>query len=61
MNVIQDITVQTAEGTRQTAKSVSELVQLAAELRRSVSGFKLPEHGAAEDPNVAEIPQAQAS
>jgi twitching motility protein PilJ len=61
MNVIQGITEQTADGTRQTAKSVSELVQLAAELRRSVSGFKLPEHRIVPDPDMTEIPQAQAS
>jgi twitching motility protein PilJ len=61
MNVIQGITEQTADGTRQTAKSVSELVQLAAELRRSVSGFKLPEHRQVPDPDMTEIPQAQAS
>lgn len=42
MNVIQDITHQTAEGTQETAASVGELVSLAAELRKSVSGFKLP-------------------
>jgi len=58
MNVIQGITEQTADGTRQTAKSVSELVSLAAELRRSVSGFKLPERGAVQDPDVTAVPQA---
>jgi twitching motility protein PilJ len=61
MDVIQGITEQTADGTRQTARSVGELVQLAAELRRSVSGFKLPEHGAVQDPEDTAIPQAQAS
>jgi twitching motility protein PilJ len=43
MNVIQEITTQTSEGTNQTAKSIGNLSELASELKRSVSGFKLPE------------------
>ncbi len=43
MNVIQEITLQTSEGTTETAEAVAELAELAVELRRSVSGFKLPE------------------
>jgi twitching motility protein PilJ len=43
MNVIQEITTQTSEGTNQTAKSIGNLSDLASELKRSVSGFKLPE------------------
>jgi twitching motility protein PilJ len=42
MNVIQEITTQTAEGTNQTAESIGNLSELASELKRSVSGFKLP-------------------
>ena len=42
MNVIQEITMQTSEGTAETANSVANLTGLASELRRSVSGFKLP-------------------
>jgi twitching motility protein PilJ len=43
MNVIQEITTQTSEGSNQTAKSIGNLTELASELKRSVSGFKLPE------------------
>lgn len=43
MNVIQEITTQTSEGTNQTAKSIGNLSELASELKRSVSGFKLPD------------------
>ena len=42
MNVIQEITTQTSEGTTQTASSIGNLANLATELKRSVSGFKLP-------------------
>lgn len=41
MQEIQNITVQTSEGTRQTADSVEQLIDLAEELRGSVAGFKL--------------------
>ena len=43
MNSIRDISVQTTEGTGQTAKSVANLADLVRELRDSVSDFKLPE------------------
>lgn len=42
MNVIQDITSQTAQGTMATAKSIGNLSDLANELRGSVAGFTLP-------------------
>ncbi|WP_126452625.1 methyl-accepting chemotaxis protein [Sulfuriflexus mobilis] len=42
MNVIQEITTQTSAGTNETATSIGNLAELANELRRSVSGFKLP-------------------
>jgi twitching motility protein PilJ len=42
MNVIQEITTQTSEGTNQTASSIGNLAELASELKHSVSGFKLP-------------------
>ena len=42
MNVIQDITSQTSVGASQTAESIGNLAQLAANLRRSVADFKLP-------------------
>lgn len=41
MQKIQQITVQTTEGTKKTAASVGQLTNLAEDLRSSVSGFKL--------------------
>ncbi|NDY95938.1 methyl-accepting chemotaxis protein [Wenzhouxiangella limi] len=43
MNGIRDISVQTSEGTGQTATSVASLAELVRELRESVADFKLPE------------------
>lgn len=42
MNVIQEITLQTSEGTDETSASLAALNELSGELGRSVSGFKLP-------------------
>ncbi len=42
MNTIQSITAQTSQGANQTAQSIGNLAQLAADLRRSVADFKLP-------------------
>ena len=43
MNVIQEITIQTSEGTEETSTSIGNLSDLANELRKSVTGFKLPD------------------
>jgi twitching motility protein PilJ len=43
MTVIQEITTQTSHGASQTAESIGNLAQLAADLRRSVADFKLPD------------------
>jgi twitching motility protein PilJ len=43
MNVIQEITSQTSAGTSATAKSIGNLAELAAGMRSSVAGFKLPD------------------
>ncbi len=45
MNVIQEITTQTSSGTTATAKSIGNLAKMASEMRKSVSGFTLPETG----------------
>ena len=45
MNVIQEITVQTSEGTEETSNSIGNLSDMANELRKSVAGFKLPDSG----------------
>ena len=42
MKVIQEITLKTSEGTEETSSSLNSLNELANELQRSVSGFKLP-------------------
>ncbi|MGO1540819.1 MAG: methyl-accepting chemotaxis protein [Luteimonas sp.] len=42
METIQSITAQTSQGANQTAESIGNLAQLAADLRRSVADFKLP-------------------
>jgi len=42
MNVIQEITTQTSAGTTYTATSIGNLAELANDLKKSVSGFKLP-------------------
>lgn len=46
MNSIRDISIQTSEGTGQTAKSVASLAELVRKLRESVADFKLPEDSA---------------
>lgn len=43
MTIIQEITTQTSQGTKETAAAIERLAVLANELKTSVSGFKLPE------------------
>jgi len=45
MNVIQEITIQTSEGSEETSTSIGNLSDMANELRKSVAGFKLPDSG----------------
>jgi len=45
MNVIQEITVQTSDGSEETSASIGKLSDMANELRKSVAGFKLPDSG----------------
>lgn len=42
MNVIEEITMQTSTGTNESADAIGRLLRLTNELRKSVSGFKLP-------------------
>jgi len=44
MNVIQEITSQTTAGTTATATSIGNLAEMAAQMRNSVAGFKLPQN-----------------
>ncbi|WP_312935702.1 methyl-accepting chemotaxis protein [Pseudomonas sp.] len=46
MSVIQQITAQTSAGSGATADSIRHLARMASEMRRSVSGFTLPENAA---------------
>jgi twitching motility protein PilJ len=52
MNIIQEITLQTSEGTEETSTSLTALNELSSELGRSVSGFKLP---SSNDDNVETV------
>lgn len=45
MNIIQEITVQTSDGSAETSTSIGNLSEMANELRKSVAGFKLPDSG----------------
>ena len=45
MQVVREISSQTAEGSTATATSIAKLAALSAQLRKSVSGFRLPDHG----------------
>jgi twitching motility protein PilJ len=45
MQVVREISTQTAEGTTATSTSIAKLAALAAQLRKSVSGFRLPDYG----------------
>ncbi|MEX1081205.1 MAG: methyl-accepting chemotaxis protein [Halofilum sp. (in: g-proteobacteria)] len=54
MNVIQGITIQTSDGTSETATSIGELTELSRDLRASVTGFKLPEELGGESDAVAQ-------
>jgi twitching motility protein PilJ len=46
MQVLREISSQTAESTTATSASIGKLAELAAQLRRSVAGFRLPEGAA---------------
>ena len=43
MNILQEVSAQTADATNATSASIGKLAELAKELRASVSGFRLPE------------------
>ena len=46
MQVVREISTQTAESSSATSSSIGKLAALAAQLRKSVSGFRLPDFGA---------------
>ena len=43
MTIIQEITMQTSQGTNETAAAIERLAKLANDLKTSVTGFKLPD------------------
>jgi twitching motility protein PilJ len=45
MQVVREISTQTAEGSTATSTSIAKLAALSAQLRKSVSGFRLPDYG----------------
>jgi twitching motility protein PilJ len=45
MQVVREISSQTAEGSTATSTSISKLAALSAQLRKSVAGFRLPDYG----------------
>lgn len=55
MNVIQEITLQTSEGTEETTTSLTALNELSSDLGLSVSGFKLPSASSNDDVNVETV------
>jgi twitching motility protein PilJ len=46
MQVVREISSQTAEGSTATSTSIAKLAALSAQLRKSVAGFRLPDYGA---------------
>src|SRR5208283_5289137 len=44
MQVVREISTQTAEGSTATSTSIAKLAALAAQLRKSVAGFRLPDY-----------------
>jgi twitching motility protein PilJ len=45
MQVVREISTQTAEGSTATSMSIAKLAALSAQLRKSVAGFRLPDYG----------------
>jgi hypothetical protein len=43
MQVLREISTQTADATSNTSDAIAKLAQLSAALRKSVAGFRLPE------------------
>jgi twitching motility protein PilJ len=46
MQVVREISTQTAEGSTATSTSIAKLAALSAQLRKSVAGFRLPDYSA---------------
>jgi twitching motility protein PilJ len=53
MQVLREISTQTADATSNTSDAIAKLAQLSAALRKSVAGFHLPEAGAGATQRIA--------
>jgi hypothetical protein len=56
MQVVREISTQTAEGSTATSTSIAKLAALSAQLRKSVAGFRLPDFGAGTTTVGASLP-----
>jgi hypothetical protein len=60
MQVVREISTQTAESSTATSTSVAKLAALSAQLRKSVAGFRLPDYGGGTT-TVGAVPAAPAA
>jgi twitching motility protein PilJ len=56
MQVVREISSQTAEGSTATSTSIAKLAALSAQLRKSVAGFRLPDYGNGAGATSAKLP-----
>jgi twitching motility protein PilJ len=61
MQVLREISAQTAENSAATTNSIGKLAQLSTLLRKSVAGFRLPDSGTVAAPEPASIPPVKSS
>jgi twitching motility protein PilJ len=66
MDVLRDVSAKTKQSTTATSSSISKLSELASQLRKTVSGFKLPPDGkrsgaAAHEMQMGNTPSSSAS
>ena len=61
MQVVREISSQTAVGSTATSTSIAKLAALSAQLRKSVSGFRLPDYGGPESAGSAPAPALAAT
>jgi twitching motility protein PilJ len=56
MQVVREISSQTAEGSTATSTSIAKLAALSAQLRKSVAGFRLPDYGSGAGATSSKLP-----
>jgi twitching motility protein PilJ len=56
MQVVREISSQTAEGSTATSTSIAKLAALSAQLRKSVAGFRLPDYGSGAGATSVKLP-----